>query len=96
MDVFFPPEAQNDFPVAMQVIKPLIFTLDSAMNSAILPVELRLRCSASKSSDSCLGFSRCFLDLFRYAYYHIRRSPVFALGLFLVTHIKEQRNWVTL
>ena len=28
--------------------------------------------------------------------YHIRRSPVFALGLFLVPHIKEQRNWVTL
>ena len=95
MDVFFPPEAQNDFPVAMQVINPLIFTLDPAMNSAILPVYLRLRCSASKSSDSCLGFSRCFFfGLVRYAYYHIRRSPVFALGLFLVPHIKEQRNWV--
>ena len=42
------------------------------------------------------AFPDVFFGLFRYAYYHIRRSPVFALGLFLVPHIKEQRNWVTL
>ena len=27
MDVFFPPEAQTDFPVAMQVITPYLLTL---------------------------------------------------------------------